>query len=441
MEGINWRFFFNTIDESFVEEYTEKIVNSQSDQLNLLKNDLANWINFVLDIRYLTGANLLHELDNGAVLCQLGLLILRKAEIAAISGCTSKDLPKIKKKYFKNAMRGSFFSRDNMENFIKFCKSLGVHENLLFESDDLVLQNNPRNVILCLLEVARLSTQFGIDPPNLIGFEKELAEEKQMVSLDYHTNLQICWQFQPLPPVFLTRNSTSLAKTLTQTSITSDLIPYEEFNSSEYKVCPSPDTEVAVKVIKDELLDVKLLNDTNKSLNELDKRVEHTLQLLHLRCRCVNKKFKKLRIKKIGEGRYTIAGRNIFVRLLKDCHMVVRVGGGWDTLEHFLKRYDPCQGYYKSYWGLKMYISESITGKENVQVCEHIITNVQCELLALHDIYPNGSPVRQMPRSLQLWLFPQLTDDSNDFIFKQDRAPPQWHNEIRQYLNADLPDC
>lgn len=24
-----------------------------------------------------------------------------------------------------------------MENFIKFCRSLGVHENLLFESDDL----------------------------------------------------------------------------------------------------------------------------------------------------------------------------------------------------------------------------------------------------------------------------------------------------------------
>lgn len=45
--------------------------------------------------------------------------------------------PVISGKCFEKAMRRSFFSRDNMENFIKFCRSLGVHENLLFESDDL----------------------------------------------------------------------------------------------------------------------------------------------------------------------------------------------------------------------------------------------------------------------------------------------------------------
>lgn len=45
--------------------------------------------------------------------------------------------PTVRGKCFEKAMRRSFFSRDNMENFIKFCRSLGVHENLLFESDDL----------------------------------------------------------------------------------------------------------------------------------------------------------------------------------------------------------------------------------------------------------------------------------------------------------------
>lgn len=30
-------------------------------------------------------------------------------------------------------------------------------------------------------------------------------------------------------------------------------------------------------------------------------------------------------------------------QLLKGRHMMVRVGGGWDTLEHFLARHDPCQ--------------------------------------------------------------------------------------------------
>lgn len=30
-------------------------------------------------------------------------------------------------------------------------------------------------------------------------------------------------------------------------------------------------------------------------------------------------------------------------QLLKGRHMMVRVGGGWDTLDHFLLRHDPCQ--------------------------------------------------------------------------------------------------
>lgn len=31
------------------------------------------------------------------------------------------------------------------------------------------------------------------------------------------------------------------------------------------------------------------------------------------------------------------------LKLLKGTHMMVRVGGGWDTLENFLNRHDPCQ--------------------------------------------------------------------------------------------------
>lgn len=48
-----------------------------------------------------------------------------------------QPLPTIKGRCWENAARRSFFSRDNMENFIQFCRKLGVHQNLLFESDDL----------------------------------------------------------------------------------------------------------------------------------------------------------------------------------------------------------------------------------------------------------------------------------------------------------------
>lgn len=48
-----------------------------------------------------------------------------------------QPIPVIRGRCWENAARRSFFSRDNMENFIQFCRRLGVHENLLFESDDL----------------------------------------------------------------------------------------------------------------------------------------------------------------------------------------------------------------------------------------------------------------------------------------------------------------
>jgi hypothetical protein len=40
---------------------------------------------------------------------------------------------------------------------------------------------------------------------------------------------------------------------------------------------------------------------------------------------------------------------------------------------------------------------------------------------------------------LQQWLMTQLQEDSEDFIFQQDGAPPHFHSDVRAYLNANLP--
>ncbi|KAJ6659038.1 hypothetical protein lerEdw1_019340, partial [Lerista edwardsae] len=47
---------------------------------------------------------------------------------------------------------------------------------------------------------------------------------------------------------------------------------------------------------------------------------------------------------KISEGKYKVGDSNalIFVRVLRS-HVMVRVGGGWDTLEHYLDKHDPCR--------------------------------------------------------------------------------------------------
>jgi len=40
---------------------------------------------------------------------------------------------------------------------------------------------------------------------------------------------------------------------------------------------------------------------------------------------------------------------------------------------------------------------------------------------------------------LQLWLMPQLQEDSEDFIFQQDGAPPHFHFDVCAHLSANLP--
>ena len=47
---------------------------------------------------------------------------------------------------------------------------------------------------------------------------------------------------------------------------------------------------------------------------------------------------------RVSEGKYRIGDTKvlIFVRILRN-HVMVRVGGGWDTLQHYLDKHDPCR--------------------------------------------------------------------------------------------------
>uniref|UniRef100_A0A3B5M839 Uncharacterized protein n=1 Tax=Xiphophorus couchianus TaxID=32473 RepID=A0A3B5M839_9TELE len=54
-------------------------------------------------------------------------------------------------------------------------------------------------------------------------------------------------------------------------------------------------------------------------------------------CNCSN----KVSIEYLSEGRYRLGDKTIFIRMLHGKHVMVRVGGGWDTLRGFLTKYDP----------------------------------------------------------------------------------------------------
>ncbi|XP_023722379.1 growth arrest-specific protein 2 isoform X2 [Cryptotermes secundus] len=387
-------------EEECVEYYQDRIYSSQSRQLYPLQEDLADWINKTLGIDYITGENFLDMLDNGVVVCHLARVIQERAKQVVDIGSVKGPIPTIKGRCWENAARRSFFSRDNMENFIQFCRKLGVHQNLLFESDDLVLHNQPRNVILCLLEVSRLASRYSVEPPSLVQLEREIAEEESHSHSNCHSDSGlshsslISWQFQSSPAVTPRSSPDKIRHSSSSSAISSGSIsrwgrtpvgrprsserhslmliesspggvgamsPQRDLRrtASEGNTGPGANSGGASDGVPSDTteddwsrgsgedpdleIDQELGQGDHTEITELDRRVQQVARVAQRHCHCPSSKCNKLKVKKVGEGRYNIAGRNVFIRLLKGRHMMVRVGGGWDTLEHFLLRHDPCQ--------------------------------------------------------------------------------------------------
>lgn len=69
------------------------------------------------------------------------------------------------------SMKGmnEWYCRDNVANFITACRNLfKIQDCLLFETDDLVMRKNERSFILCMLEIARIGSVFGLAAPLII---------------------------------------------------------------------------------------------------------------------------------------------------------------------------------------------------------------------------------------------------------------------------------
>lgn len=55
--------------------------------------------------------------------------------------------------------------------------------------------------------------------------------------------------------------------------------------------------------------------DTPTPTTELDRKVQLATRLMQKNCNCSNGKCEKLKVRKVGEGKYNIAGKNVFVRV------------------------------------------------------------------------------------------------------------------------------
>jgi len=252
-------------DANDIDELTAKITEQNELSIKPLLEDLADWLTKYLNIN-ITPDNFLEQLDTGVVILKLGVKIQEHSKDYVANNHLSrgvktklKILPKLQHQIHVNAKKESFFARENAAHFLQWCRVIGIQDSTLFESEGLVLHKQLKNVVLTLLELARIGGRYEMQPiPSLIKLEKEIEEEEL-----------------------------------------------------------------------DEFRNVTLRKRKKSKMVDLDSRV----------IACAKKH--NVLADKLKEGKYSINGKtNVFVRELRN-HIMVRVGGGWDELEHFLSRHNP----------------------------------------------------------------------------------------------------
>lgn len=293
---------------------------SSEEYLEAMREDLAEWLNIMYPELLINADNFMDRLDTGVALCKHANNVRQAAEDylarrqarnksmtrSMTSGLAGPILAMGSVHYLPAAKSGTFFARDNVSNFITWCrKALKIFECLLFETDDLIMRKNEKHVILCLLEVARRGAKFGMLAPMLVQMERQIDRE---IAADNKAN-----------GVGTQTDACNGTNTIGTGTDMFDSDSEEEDDNDGPMLMYGPQPQIVT-------------ND----LKSLDEMVRDLVE----KCTCPSQ-FPMVRV---SEGKYRIGDTKvlIFVRILRS-HVMVRVGGGWDTLSHYLDKHDPCR--------------------------------------------------------------------------------------------------
>ncbi|VDN11963.1 unnamed protein product [Dibothriocephalus latus] len=188
-----------TASVSALEARSTQAFGTRDEFLAAMTEDLAEWMSRLYpDLAGdLDADNFFDRISDGTLLChhatqlhhlliesypvsmQRGELRLQGVRIGGVEPLLPSEPPNFHSRGLsaQNLAGGSFWARDNIANFIKWCRSMRLPDSILFETEDLASRKCLRSVIVCLLELARLGGRFGMEVPEIVYLEKEIDAE------------------------------------------------------------------------------------------------------------------------------------------------------------------------------------------------------------------------------------------------------------------------